>query len=93
MHGLIVFVDPEKTDFQVVARLFKIVRVASEHGESGFREIATKRVAPRLARELVRLLPQIGRQVNNVLDINLSQEELAQMTAATAFTVSRLLTR
>jgi CRP-like cAMP-binding protein len=59
--------------------------------EARFREISTKRVAPRLARELVRLLPQIGRRVNNVLEINLSQEELAQMTGTTLYTVSRLL--
>jgi CRP-like cAMP-binding protein len=60
--------------------------------EGRFREVCTKKVAPRLARELVRLLPQIGRRVHNVLEINLSREELAQMTATTLSTVSRLLT-
>jgi len=60
--------------------------------EGRFREISTKKVAPRLARELVRLLPQVGRRVHNVLEINLSREELAQMTATTLYTVSRLLT-
>ena len=59
--------------------------------EGRFREISTERVAPRLARELVRLLPQVGRSVDGVLEINLSREELAQMTATTLFTVSRLL--
>ncbi len=60
--------------------------------EGRFREISTKKVAPRLACELVRLLPQIGRRVHDVLEINLSREELAQMTATTLYTVSRLLT-
>jgi CRP-like cAMP-binding protein len=60
--------------------------------ECRFREISTKKVAPRLARELIRLLPQLGRRVHNVLEINLSREELAQMTATTLSTVSRLLT-
>ncbi len=59
--------------------------------EGRFREISTERVAPRLARELVRLLAQVGRSVDGVVEINLSQEELAQMTATTLFTVSRLL--
>jgi CRP-like cAMP-binding protein len=59
--------------------------------EGRFREISTERVAPRLARELVRLLPQVGRRVDGALEINLSREELAQMTATTLFTVSRLL--
>jgi len=59
--------------------------------EGRFREISTERVAPRLARELVRLLPQVGRSVDGALEINLSREELAQMTATTLFTVSRLL--
>ena len=61
--------------------------------EGRFREISTERVAPRLARELVRLLPQVGRRVDGALEINLSREELAQMTATTLFTVSRLLSK
>lgn len=59
--------------------------------ESRFCEISTKRVAQRLALELARLLPQVGRQVGDVVEINLSREELAQMTATTLFTVSRQL--
>ncbi len=35
---------------------------------------------------------QIGRRVDGALEINLLREELAQMTAITTFTVSRLLT-
>jgi CRP-like cAMP-binding protein len=59
--------------------------------ESRFCEISTKRVAQRLALELARLLPQVGRKVGDVVEINLSREELAQMTATTLFTVSRQL--
>ena len=59
--------------------------------ESRFCEISTKRVAQRLALELARLLPQVGRQVGDVVEIDLSREELAQMTATTLFTVSRQL--
>ena len=59
--------------------------------ECRFLEISSLRAAPRLARELVRLVSQIGRRAHDALEINLSQEELAQMTAIRTFTVSRLL--
>ena len=56
-----------------------------------FREVATERVGPRVARQLVRLLEKIGQPVKGVVEIGLSREELAQMTGTTLFTVSRLL--
>jgi CRP-like cAMP-binding protein len=59
--------------------------------EARFCELSTKRVAQRLALELARLLPQVGRKVGDDVEINLSREELAQMTATTLFTVSRQL--
>lgn len=58
--------------------------------EERFRELATERVGPRVARQLVRLLPQIGLPVNGAIEVGLSREELAQMTGTTLFTVSRL---
>lgn len=59
--------------------------------EERFREVATERVGPRVARQVVRLLEKIGRPVNGSVEIGLSREELAQMTGTTLFTVSRLL--
>jgi len=62
--------------------------------EARFREVATERVGPRVARQLVRLLEQIGRPVingNGEMEVCLSREDLAQMTGTTLFTVSRLL--
>ncbi len=60
--------------------------------ERRFCEIATEMASPRLAHALVRLLDQIGHKVNSHVEINVSQEALAQMTAMTSYTVSRLLT-
>jgi hypothetical protein len=40
---------------------------------------------------VVRLIEQIGKPVDGVIEIGLSREELAQMTGTTLFTVSRLL--
>lgn len=59
--------------------------------EERFRELATERVAPRVARQLMRLLPKIGRSAGGGVDVCPSREELAQMTGTTLFTVSRLL--
>jgi len=59
--------------------------------EERFREVATERVGPRVARQLVRLGEQIGQLVEGEVDLGLSREDLAQMTGTTLFTVSRLL--
>ena len=59
--------------------------------EERFREVATERVGPRVARQLVRLREKIGQRVAGAIEIGLSREELAQMTGTTLFTVSRLL--
>ena len=61
--------------------------------EERFREVATERVARRLALELVRLLKQVGRECRGGVEISLSREELAQMTGTTLFTISRILSQ
>jgi CRP-like cAMP-binding protein len=58
--------------------------------EERFREMATEKVGPRVARQVVRLLEQIGRPLDGAVVIGVSREELAQMTGTTLFTVSRL---
>ncbi len=71
-----------------------MVRMLGEHLlelEERFREVATERVGPRVARQLVRLHGKIGQMVDGAIEIALSREELAQMTGTTLFTVSRLL--
>jgi CRP/FNR family transcriptional regulator, nitrogen oxide reductase regulator len=59
--------------------------------EERFREISTERVSVRLSHEILRLLNQVGRRVNGVVEISLSHEDLAQLIGTTLFTVSRLL--
>ena len=56
--------------------------------EEQFLDLATEHVAPRLARMLVRLS---SGDPTLAIRIDLSREELAQMTGTTLFTVSRLL--
>jgi CRP-like cAMP-binding protein len=75
----------------LVRNMIRIVGQRLRVLECRFKEISSVRAAPRLARELVRWLPQIGRRADDAREINLTREELAQMTAITTFTVSRLL--
>lgn len=59
------------------------------------RELATERVAQRVARALLRLTRQAGRPVEGgvLIDHPLSRQELAEMTGTTLYTVSRLLSQ
>ena len=58
--------------------------------EDRFREVATNRVGPRVALQLLRLLKKIGQPVNAGVELGLSREDVAQMTGTTLFTISRL---
>jgi CRP/FNR family transcriptional regulator, nitrogen oxide reductase regulator len=57
------------------------------------RHIATERVERRLARALVRLGSEFGTKVDEgiLIDIPLTQQELAEMCGTTLYTVSRIL--
>ena len=91
----------EASAFQALAERFpalrrSILNVVAERLqelEDRYREISTERVATRLSRQLLRLFNQLRRRVNgnDTRKINLSREELAQLTGTTLFTVSRLL--
>jgi CRP-like cAMP-binding protein len=59
--------------------------------EERFREMATEKVAKRLALTLMRLLKRVGKQGRGGMEISLTREELAQMTGTTLFTISRIL--
>jgi CRP-like cAMP-binding protein len=91
----------EASAFQALAARFpalrhnilKVVAQRLQELEERYREISTEKVATRLSLQLVRLFNQLGRRVNGngTLKLNLSREELAEMTGTTLFTVSRLL--
>ncbi len=85
--------------FEAVADKFPILRrntlqILSKQlheMEERYREISTEKVAGRLSRQLVRLLEQVGTDLDGIRHVCLSREELAQLTGTTLFTVSRLL--
>jgi CRP-like cAMP-binding protein len=61
--------------------------------EERFREVATEKVARRLALVLLRLSRQIGKTTAEGVQVSLSREELAQMTGTTLFTISRVFSK
>jgi CRP-like cAMP-binding protein len=61
--------------------------------ELRLREPCTKKVSPRLALRLFHLVNQIGHPVSGHIEVELTRESLAQMTAMNAATVSRVLSR
>jgi CRP-like cAMP-binding protein len=56
-------------------------------------ELATERVAQRVARALLRLAAQLGEKTETGvrIDLPLSRQSLAELTGTTLYTVSRLL--
>jgi CRP/FNR family transcriptional regulator, nitrogen oxide reductase regulator len=91
----------DATTFEAVLERFPILRRNTERIlerricqlERRLCEVSTATVAPRLAHTLVRLIGQVGYKSNGHLEIDLQQELVAQMTAMTPFTVSRMLSR
>jgi len=61
--------------------------------ELRLREVCTKKVSPRLALGLLQLVNRIGHPVNGHVEIEITRESLAQMTAMNAATVSRVLSK
>jgi CRP-like cAMP-binding protein len=86
-------------DFAAVGDRFPVLRRNATRAlerrlndiDTRFREISTEKVSPRLSKQLVRLLYQVGKCANGEMTIALSRRELAQLTGTTLFTVSRLL--
>ncbi len=78
---------------QLRNNLDRILIAQLEELEERYREVATERVARRLALVLLRLGRQIGRSCDRGIQVFLSREEFAQMSGATVFTVSRQLSR
>lgn len=59
--------------------------------EERFCEVATNKASSRLARELIRLLKQIGQKRNGQTEIRIPHEWVAALAAMSQFTVSRFL--
>jgi len=78
---------------QIRKNISKILSNRLNELEERFREVATEKVAKRVALALLRLLKHVGKQSAGGIELSLSREELAQMTGTTLFTISRLLSK
>jgi CRP-like cAMP-binding protein len=78
---------------QIRKNIGQILAGSLKELEERFREVATEKVAKRLALMLLRLLKQVGKPSKEGIQIFLSREELGQMTGTTLFTISRVLSR
>ncbi len=78
---------------QIGINISRILSGRLDELQERFREVATEKVAQRLARALLRLMKQVGKPSKGGVEISLNREELAQMTGTTLFTISRLLSK
>ena len=78
---------------QVRKNISRILAGRLQELEERFREVATERVAKRLALALLRLVKSVGKPSKDGIQISLTREELAQMTGTTLFTISRVLSK
>ena len=78
---------------QIRRNISRILSSRLNELEERFREVATEKVAKRVALALLRLLKHVGRKSADGVEVALSREELAQMTGTTLFTISRLLSK
>jgi CRP/FNR family transcriptional regulator, nitrogen oxide reductase regulator len=80
---------------QIQTNILRAITGHLQDSMSRARELATERVAQRVARNLLRLVRQSGREVDGGLLIGhpLSRQELAEMAGTTLYTVSRLLSQ
>jgi CRP-like cAMP-binding protein len=78
---------------QVRKNISRILAGRLQELEERFREVATEKVAKRLALTLLRLLKRVGKPSKEGIQVSLTREELAQMTGTTLFTISRVLSK
>lgn len=78
---------------QIASNISKILSARLDQLQIQFREVATEKVAQRLALALLRLVKQLGKPAHGGMKVSLSREDLAQMTGTTLFTISRLLSK
>lgn len=89
----------ERPAFTYLVQRFPVLRGNLTHVLAGdlvelkerFGELATEPAAPRVARQLLRLVHKAGRPLAGAIEIGVSREDLAQMTGTTLSTVNRLL--
>ena len=78
---------------QLRANITQVLASRLQDLEERFREVATEKVARRLALVLLRLMKQVGKSTPEGTQVNMRREDLAQMTGTTLFTISRVFSK
>ena len=75
--------------------ILHLLSVRLQELQDRLRELSTERVERRIARALLRLVSQLGCKAETgvLIDLQLSRQDLANMTGTTLYTVSRILSR
>ena len=78
---------------RITANALAIVGVRLQHLHDRYRELATERVEQRVARAILRLSQKAGQRVEEGAQIEfpVTRQDIAEMTGATLFTVSRVM--
>lgn len=71
--------------------LMKLMTSYIQEMQSRYRELATERVAQRIARALLRLTAQSGQKAEDGILLEFSRQDLAEVSGSTLYTVSRVL--
>ena len=73
--------------------LMQVMTTYVQEMQSRYRELATERVEQRIAMAVLRLASQLGTRdgAEGDVELNLSRQELAELSGTTIFTVSRVL--
>ena len=71
--------------------LMKLMSSYIQEMQARYRELATERVAQRIARVLLRLTAQSGQRAEDGIELAFSRQDVAEMSGSTLFTVSRVL--
>jgi CRP-like cAMP-binding protein len=80
---------------QIAFNAMRILVTRNLYLQRRYQELLTESVEQRLAQAVLNLLPTVGREVDNgiLIDMPLTEEDLAELTGTTIYSVSRILNR
>ncbi len=74
--------------------IMDVMRAYIDEMQARYRELSTKRADQRVARALLRLTTQTGKRLSEGgIEINILRQDLAQISGATIFTISRIFAK
>ncbi len=75
----------------ISAGLMQLMTGYIQEMQARYRELATERVEQRIARVVLRLAAHSGQKIDDCIELELTRQDLAEMSGSTLYTVSRVL--